>query len=68
MEKSLIDNVLKLSPPDRMRLLNLIYLSLEKPDETIDNIWYDEAERRLTEFECGRVKGIPAKDVLGDRI
>ena len=67
MEQSLVDNVLQLSPPDRMRLLNVIYFSLEKPNETIDNIWYDEAERRLAAFEAGKTKGIPAEDVLGNR-
>lgn len=67
MEQSLIENVLKLSPPDRMKLLNVIYTSLEKPNETIDNVWYDEAERRLAAFESGKVKGIPAENVLGSK-
>jgi putative addiction module component (TIGR02574 family) len=66
MEQSLIDNVLQLSPPERMKLLDVIYSSLEKPKETIDNIWYDEVERRLIVFESGKIKRIPAKDVLGD--
>ncbi|MDJ1176256.1 addiction module protein [Roseofilum capinflatum] len=65
MEQSLIDNVLQLSPSDKMRLLNVIYSSLENPNEAIDKIWYDEAERRLAAFESGRVKGIPAAEVLG---
>jgi len=67
MERSLIDNVLRLSPPERMRLLNVIYFSLENPNEEIDNIWYDEAQRRLSAFESGKVKGIPAEEVLGKR-
>jgi len=67
MERSLIDNVLRLSPPERMRLLNVIYFSLENPNEEIDNIWYDEAQRRLSAFEAGKVKGIPAEEVLGKR-
>lgn len=64
---SLIENVLQLSPPDRLKLLDVIYFSLEKPNEAIDNVWYDEAERRLSAWESGRVQGVPAADVLGDR-
>jgi putative addiction module component (TIGR02574 family) len=63
MEQSLIDNVLQLSPPERMQLLDIIYSSLRKPNEIIDNVWYDEAERRLAAFESGKTKGISAKTV-----
>ncbi|MGK7889631.1 MAG: addiction module protein [Leptolyngbyaceae cyanobacterium] len=67
MERSLIENVLQLSPPERMRLLNIIYSSLERPNEAVDDIWYDEAERRLAAFEAGQVQGVAAKEVLGQR-
>lgn len=67
MDKALVDNVLQLKPTERMRLLNVIYGSLERPDATIDEIWYDEAERRLAAYKAGTVKGIPAESVLGDR-
>ncbi len=67
MDKALIDSVLQLKPAERMRLLNVIYCSLERPNTEIDNIWYDEAERRLAAYKKGEVKGIPASKVLGDR-
>ena len=67
MEQSLVDQVLELSPSDKMKLLNIIYDSLEKPNETIDEIWYDEAERRLAAFQSGEVQGISAEEVLGNR-
>ena len=63
MDKALIDSVLQLKPAERMRLLNVIYRSLEQPDTAIDEIWYDEAERRLAAHESGVVKGIPADQV-----
>jgi len=50
-----------------MNLLNVIYSSLEKPNEEIDRIWLDESERRLLAFESGKVKVIPAENVLGLR-
>jgi len=67
MDKTLIDSVLKLKPADRMLLLDVIYGSLERPDTTIDGIWYEEAKRRLAAFKAGQVQGIPAQQVLGDR-
>jgi putative addiction module component (TIGR02574 family) len=67
MDKALIDSVLQLKPVERMRLLNLIYSSLEQPDAAIDKTWYDEAERRLAAYKAGKVQGIPADQVLGER-
>ena len=67
MDKALIQSVLQLKPVERMRLLNLIYSSLEKPDSEIDEIWYDEAERRLAAYKAGEVEGIPVDEVLGKR-
>ena len=67
MDKALIESVLQLKPAERMRLLNVIYESLERPDASIDEIWYDEAERRLAAYKAGKTKGVPGNQVLGDR-
>ncbi len=67
MDKALVDSVLRLKPAERMRLLNVIYGSLERPDTAIDEVWYDEAERRLAAHQAGKVQGIPAEQVLGKR-
>ncbi len=67
MDRTLIESALQLKPADRLRLLEIIYSSLERPDAAMDNIWYDEAERRLTAFKAGKTQGIPADEVLGQR-
>ncbi len=67
MDKALINSVMQLKPAERMRLLNLIYCSLERPDTAIDETWYDEAERRLEAYKAGKVQGNPADQVLGKR-
>jgi putative addiction module component (TIGR02574 family) len=67
MDKSIIDSVLQLKPADRIRLINLVYASLERPDLEIDEVWYAEAERRLAAHHAGRSQGIPAEDVIGKR-
>ena len=67
MEQTIVESVLQLNVKDRMRLLNIIYHSLDRPDSVIDEKWYDEAEKRLAEYKAGKVKGIPSAHVLGKR-
>lgn len=67
MDRTLIDSVLQLKPAERMKLLNVIYRSLEHPDTAIDNIWYNQAEQRLDAYNKGSVQGIDAKQVIGKR-
>ena len=67
MDKAMIDSVLRLKPAERMKLLNAIYSSLERPDASIDEIWYDEAERRLASHKAGKVAGVRAESVIGER-
>lgn len=66
MDKALVDSVLQLPPNERAKLLDVIVISLDRPDSQIDNMWLDEAQKRLEAFKAGRTKGIPAKDVLGE--
>ncbi|WP_028313642.1 addiction module protein [Desulfatibacillum aliphaticivorans] len=65
MDKSLAEQILALEPAERMRLLDIIHRSLEKPDAKIDDLWFDEAEKRLQAYKAGKVKGVPADKVLG---
>jgi len=63
--KELIDSVLKLPPDERFALIDQVAQSLDRPDPELDRIWIEEAERRLAAYRRGRVKGIPAEDVVG---
>ncbi len=65
MDKALIDSILRLKPAERLKLLDIIHGSLERPDASIDELWYTEAERRLAAYKAGGVKAVPAGDVLG---
>jgi len=67
VNKTLVDSVLQLTPAERMRLLDVIYGSLDEPDPAIDKVWHDEAERRLAAHKAGKTRPIAAEDVLGDR-
>ena len=55
---------LKLDPTRRARLAKVLLTSLEAlPEEEIERLWLDEAERRDSDFDAG-APGIPAVDVL----
>jgi putative addiction module component (TIGR02574 family) len=63
--KELTDSALKLSPAERFAMMDDIARSLDRPDEGLNRIWLEEAERRLAAYRAGRVKGVPAEDVVG---
>lgn len=35
-------------------------------DQEIDLLWIEEAQRRLAAYRAGKVRGIPAVDVVGE--
>ncbi len=58
---------MKLNPEARAKLAHAVLLSLDDLSEAeIEKLWLEEAERRLTEFREGKVRGIPAEKVFRD--
>ncbi len=52
---------------DRARIaLKLIESLDDGVDEDVDELWLDEAERRLAELDAGDVEARPADEVLED--
>jgi putative addiction module component (TIGR02574 family) len=62
--KQILENVLALPATDRAVIVESILTSLDYPDASIDEIWAEEAERRLTAFHAGQMKAISADDVF----
>ena len=57
--------VLKLDPPSRARLAEVLLRSLDElSEEEIEASWLDEAERRERAWDAGEVEGIPAEQVM----
>jgi len=65
-DKEILEQAMTLNPEARLRIVEGLLKSLDKPDWTIDEIWAEEAEKRLTAFRQGRLKGIPMEDVFRD--
>lgn len=64
--KEVYNIALTLSPIERIALIERLYFSLDSPElrEQLDTLWAEEVEDRLTAFEKGDLKTIPAKAVF----
>jgi putative addiction module component (TIGR02574 family) len=64
-----LDEILKdamsLDARDRARLAEKLLESLDTlSQEEADRLWADEAERRLSEYRAGRMRAVPADEVV----
>ena len=64
--KEILDKALKLRPEERFLVIEGLLKSLDEPDKRLDEIWADEAERRLKAYREGRLEGIPMEQVFGE--
>ncbi len=62
--KEIIESALKLSPPEKLLIVESILKSLDEPDKEIENIWLEEAEKRLKAYREGKLEGIPMEDIF----
>lgn len=62
--QEIIEQALKLKATERFEIVEQILQSLDKPDQEIERIWADEAERRLQIYDAGQVQGIPLDEAL----
>ena len=62
----LIDSAMQLDPVERFKLIEALLYGLDQPNPALDQLWGEEAERRLAAYRCGKIEGIPAADVVGE--
>ena len=62
--KAILEKALRLRPADRLQLIEWLVRSLDTPDEKIDQIWAEEAEKRYSALKAGKVKTIPLDEIL----
>jgi putative addiction module component (TIGR02574 family) len=49
----------------RASLVGKLLLSLDEPTVSeVEQLWLDEAERRLDDYRSGKVRGIPGNEVF----
>lgn len=62
--KQILREALKLKPAERLQLIECLALSLDAPEENIDTIWQQEAEKRFQALKEGKVKTIPWDNII----
>lgn len=60
--KEILERALTLKPVDRLIIIDGLLRSLDEPDAKIDELWVEEAEKRLKAYREGRIEGISLDD------
>ena len=60
--RELLEEALKLKPEDRFVLVEGLLKSLDEPDRVLDDVWVEEAEKRLRAYREGRLEPDPRMD------
>lgn len=64
--KEILEQALKLKPEEKFLVVEGIIKSLDYPDISIDEIWAEEAEKRLKAYRTGKLEGIPMEEIFKD--
>lgn len=64
--KEILEQALELKPKEKIILVEHLLNSIDEPDEKMDAIWAEEAEKRLAAYRKGKLKGIPMEEVFKD--
>ena len=64
--KEILELALKLKPKDRFTLIEGLLKSLDESDKKLDEIWAEEAEKRLRAYRSGNLEGIPMEAIFKD--
>ena len=62
--KTLLQEALHLRPAEKLRLIECLVYSLDKPDEKVEEIWATESEKRYQALKSGNVKTVPLNEVI----
>ena len=60
----ILQEALRLNPQERYMVIESLLESLDKPDQEIDNIWANEAEKRLQNYTKNKTETIPFNKIF----
>jgi putative addiction module component (TIGR02574 family) len=64
--KEILEQALQLKPEERLTVVEGLLKSLDEPDKKLDDIWAEEADKRLKAYREGRLEGIPMEEIFKD--
>jgi putative addiction module component (TIGR02574 family) len=62
--QQILENALALPAIDRAAIVESLLSSLDYPDARIDDVWAEEAEKRIAAYDAGQMQAIPAEEVF----
>ena len=62
--KELLNEAMKLKPEERFTLVEGLIKSLDEPDKKLDDIWVEEAEKRLKAYRDGKLEGVRMEEIF----
>ena len=62
--KQIADQAKRLSPEERLELVDDLLASLDEGDPSTEALWAREASDRLAAYHRGEIKAIPLQEVL----
>ena len=65
IDREILEQALKLRPEEKLLVVESLLNSLDVPDTRIEDVWAEEAEKRLYAYREGRLKGIPIEEIFG---
>jgi len=65
--KEILEQAMALKSGERFMIVEGLLESLDEPDRKIDEIWAEEAEKRLRAYREGRLAGIPMEEIFRDK-
>jgi putative addiction module component (TIGR02574 family) len=64
IKEELKQKILNLKSCDKIKLVELIMESLDKPDQEIEAKWVKESEKRYDAYKAGKLKSISYQKVM----
>ena len=58
------EELFNLKPIDKIHLIDQLLLSLDLPNNELDKIWAQEAEKRINAYEAGKTQATDVYEVL----
>ncbi len=66
--ESLLKKAILMKPQDRFYLIEGLIRSLDEPDKEIDDLWINEAKKRLNAHRERKNSGVPIKKVFEEKL
>ena len=63
--RDVLEMAMELKPEEKLLVVEGLLKSLDEPDTRLEDIWSEEAEKRLLAYREGSLKGIPMDEVFG---